>query len=166
MTQRSPVSPMLSLVVFKFFDLLFPCPYFCENIPPNKANSAPKVKWKFEVCWRSPVFSGCWPALESQEKESRTHSIWDTEHGVRSRIWWAVLIHTAVIFLTVMEPTWCSFMLQCSDPPCIWPVNLSNLRAQSAWNHTPVDTKGLLHTHYVDYSLVVTSYEVATNKNF
>jgi hypothetical protein len=34
---------MLSLVVFKFFDLLFPCPYFCENIPPNKANSAQKL---------------------------------------------------------------------------------------------------------------------------
>jgi hypothetical protein len=38
------ITELGSLVVFKFFDLLFPCPYFCENIPPNKANSAPKVK--------------------------------------------------------------------------------------------------------------------------
>jgi hypothetical protein len=43
----------------------FPCPSFFENLPPKKANGAPKarskwmcltevIKWEFEIC----VFSG------------------------------------------------------------------------------------------------------------
>jgi hypothetical protein len=43
--ERLSVSPSLSSVVFKLWELLFLCPYFCENMPPkNKWYSQRKVK--------------------------------------------------------------------------------------------------------------------------